>query len=123
MKSLGKDQLHLGIQGPLKEGSKHQARPFRKMFGRGSHGESDADILRREHAPPMRIAHLLDDYSILKIAEMWSLSERTIRRMFEGEKGAVNWGRAKSRRKRCYQTLRIPESVMLRVYQRIRKAG
>jgi transcriptional regulator GlxA family with amidase domain len=62
-------------------------------------------------------------YSILEIAEMWSLSERTIRRMFEGEEGVVNWGRAESRRKRCYQTLRIPESVMLRVYQRIRKAG
>ena len=48
------------------------------------------------------------------------LPQRTV---FEGEKGAVNWGRAESRRKRCYQTLRIPESVMLRVYQRIRKAG
>jgi len=62
-------------------------------------------------------------FSVLELAEMWSLSERTIRRMFEGEEGVVNWAHAESRRKRRYQTLRIPESVMLRVYQRIRKAG
>lgn len=62
-------------------------------------------------------------FSVLELAEMWSLSERTIRRMFEGEEGVVNWAHAESRRKRHYQTLRIPESVMLRVYQRIRKAG
>jgi transcriptional regulator GlxA family with amidase domain len=62
-------------------------------------------------------------FSVLDLAEMWSLSERTIRRMFEGEEGVVNWAHTESRRKRRYQTLRIPESVMLRVYQRIRKAG
>jgi transcriptional regulator GlxA family with amidase domain len=62
-------------------------------------------------------------YSVLEMAAMWSLSERTIRRMFDGEEGVVNWGHSGMRRKRAYQTLRIPESVMLRVYQRIRKAG
>jgi transcriptional regulator GlxA family with amidase domain len=62
-------------------------------------------------------------YSVLDVAQMWSLSERTIRRMFDGEEGVVNWARAEGRYKRHYQTLRIPESVMLRVYQRIRKAG
>jgi hypothetical protein len=62
-------------------------------------------------------------YSVIELAEMWSLSERTIRRMFDGEVGVVNWGHAGIRRKRGYQTLRIPESVMLRVYRRIRKAS
>jgi transcriptional regulator GlxA family with amidase domain len=62
-------------------------------------------------------------YSILEIAKMWSLSERTIRRMFDGEEGVVNWEHAESKRKRHYQTLRIPESVMMRVYQRVRKTG
>ena len=62
-------------------------------------------------------------YSVIEIARMWSLSERTIRRIFDGEEGVVNWGHAGIRRKRAYQTLRIPESVMLRVYQRIRKTG
>jgi transcriptional regulator GlxA family with amidase domain len=46
-------------------------------------------------------------YSILELAEMWSLSERTIRRMFDGEEGVMNWAHAESRRKRRYQTLRI----------------
>lgn len=62
-------------------------------------------------------------YSVLEIANMWSLSERTVRRMFDGEEGIVNWARSEGRYKRHYQTLRIPESVMLRVYQRIRKAS
>ena len=62
-------------------------------------------------------------YSVIEIARMWSLSERTIRRIFDGEEGVVNWGHASIRRRRAYQTLRIPESVMQRVYQRIRKTG
>ena len=62
-------------------------------------------------------------YTVLEIAKMWSLSEHTIRRIFHNEEGVVNWGRADNRRKRHYLTLRIPESVMLRVYQRIRKAS
>lgn len=62
-------------------------------------------------------------YSVIELAQIWSLSERTIRRMFDGEEGVVNWARAEGRYKRHYQTLRIPESVMLRVYQHIRKAG
>jgi transcriptional regulator GlxA family with amidase domain len=62
-------------------------------------------------------------YSVIELAEMWSLSERTICRMFDGEEGVVNWAHTENRRKRHYQTLRIPESVMLRVYQRLRKAG
>lgn len=68
-------------------------------------------------------------YSVLEIAKMWSLSERTIRRMFDGEEGVLHWkngegtGRRSYRAKRGYQTLRIPESVMMRVYQRIRAAS
>jgi hypothetical protein len=38
-------------------------------------------------------------------------------------RGRGELGHASIRRKRAYQTLRIPESVMLRVYQRIRKTG
>lgn len=62
-------------------------------------------------------------YSVLEVATMWSLSERTIRRIFEEEPGVINWGHAETRRKRRYQTLRIPESVLKRVYQRIQKAS
>lgn len=63
-------------------------------------------------------------YSVLQIAEMWSLSEKTVRRMFEKEEGVLLWGSPETRRKRGYITLRIPESVMLRVhFQRTKRAG
>jgi len=63
-------------------------------------------------------------YSVLQIAEMWSLSEKTVRRMFEDEEGVLQWGSSETRRKRGYITLRIPESVMLRVHrERTRRAS
>jgi MarR-like DNA-binding transcriptional regulator SgrR of sgrS sRNA len=63
-------------------------------------------------------------YSVGEIADRWSLSEKTIRRMFENEEGVLQWGSPETRRKRGYMTLRIPESVMLRVHrERARRAG
>ncbi len=55
-------------------------------------------------------------YTVLEIAEMWSLSEKTVRRMFEQEEGVLQWGSPETRRKRGYITLRIPESVLQRVH-------
>jgi hypothetical protein len=55
---------------------------------------------------------------------MWTLSEKTIRRMFDEEPGVLQWGSPETRRKRGYQTLPIPESILLRVHQkREQKAG
>lgn len=63
-------------------------------------------------------------YSVSEIAKMWALSEKTVRRMFEDEEGVLQWGSPETRRKRGYITLRIPESVMLRVHhQRSRRSG
>lgn len=63
-------------------------------------------------------------YSVGEIAERWGLSEKTIRRMFENEEGVLQWGSPETRRKRGYITLRIPESVMLRVHrQRTQRAS
>lgn len=63
-------------------------------------------------------------YSVGEIAERWGLSEKTIRRMFENEDGVLQWGSPETRRKRGYITLRIPESVMLRVHrERARRAS
>jgi hypothetical protein len=63
-------------------------------------------------------------YSVAEISEMWALSEKTVRRMFEGEDGVLQWGSPETRRKRGYITLRIPESVLLRVHRRReRQAG
>jgi len=62
-------------------------------------------------------------YSIPELAELWGLSERTIRRMFENEPGVLCWGSSESRFKRGYKTLRVPETVMLRVHRQLRIAG
>lgn len=63
-------------------------------------------------------------YSVSEIAKMWALSEKTVRRMFENEDGVLQWGSPETRRKRGYITLRIPESVLLRVHrERTRRAS
>ena len=56
-------------------------------------------------------------YSVVEVAEKWGLSEKTIRRMFEDEEGVLQWGSPETRYKRGYITLRIPESVLLRVHR------
>jgi len=60
-------------------------------------------------------------YSVGDLAKAWGLSTNTIRRMFEGEPGVLEWGTTESRFARGYKTLRIPESVMMRVHRRLRK--
>ena len=62
-------------------------------------------------------------YSVRDLANLWNLSDRTIRRMFVGEPGVVEWGACERRMKRAYKTLRIPESVARRVHRRLRKAS
>lgn len=62
-------------------------------------------------------------YSVSELASLWGLSERTIRRMFENEPGVLCWGSSESRNKRGYKTLRVPETVMLRVHRQLQIAG
>ncbi len=62
-------------------------------------------------------------YSVSELAQLWGLSEKTIRRMFFDEPGVVKWGHEEGRFKRAYMTLRIPESVMQRVHRRLRQIG
>lgn len=71
----------------------------------------DNDICRERH------------YSVAELAELWNLSENTIRRMFENEPDVLQWGTTEGRFKRRYRTLRIPERVVLRVHRQLRAAG
>lgn len=71
---------------------------------------------REQHAPS---AALEKHYSIAEIAELWALSEKTVRRMFEGEPGVMAWGSLGSVGKRAYRSMRIPESVMMRIHSRV----
>jgi DNA-binding transcriptional regulator YhcF (GntR family) len=59
-------------------------------------------------------------YSPEQIAERWSLSPDTVRRLFQDEPGVFKLGAPLSTRgKRRYVTLRIPESVAARVRREI----
>lgn len=60
-------------------------------------------------------------YSINEISQLWGLSERTIRRIFEEEQGVVEIHNRKSRHKRAYVTRKVPESVVKRVHQKLQR--
>ena len=62
-------------------------------------------------------------YSVIEIAKLWALSEKTVRRMFEREPGVIRWSREEKLHKRGYRTLRVPETVLHRVHRKLRKAS
>jgi predicted transcriptional regulator len=59
-------------------------------------------------------------YSIAEIAEAWGLCWKTVRRLLDGEPGVVTIGHPGNERRRRYQTVRVPESVLARIHQRMR---
>ena len=85
-----------------------------------SHEFRSPDLLR---IPPSGSAVFEKHYSVKELATLWSFSERTIRRMFTGESGVLEWMQEETRSKRSYRTWRIPESVALRVYRKMRRAS
>jgi hypothetical protein len=50
---------------------------------------------------------------------MWGLSERTVRRMLADQAGILRLGQEATSRRRRYLTLRVPESVLTRIYERL----
>ncbi len=59
-------------------------------------------------------------YAVGEVADMWNLSDETIRRLFRDEPGVIKIGDEERRRKRSYFVLRIPESVVLRVHEKLK---
>jgi hypothetical protein len=60
-------------------------------------------------------------YSVAEIAELWSVSACTVRRMFENEPGVLSWGKEERVGwHRRYRSMRIPESIMIRIHERLR---
>jgi hypothetical protein len=62
-------------------------------------------VLERHYAPD-------------ELGQLWNLSADTVRRLFEREPGVLVIERATGRARR-YRTLRIPESVALRVHRQL----
>jgi hypothetical protein len=59
-------------------------------------------------------------YSVAEVAELWSLSDTTVTRLFRDQPGVVRLScptLLKTRKRRSRVTLRIPESVIQRVHQ------
>lgn len=64
-------------------------------------------------------------FSSKELGEAWGISDTKVRRLFSGEPGILLIGepsrRLGKKLKRRYFTMRIPESVANRVYERLRK--
>lgn len=64
-------------------------------------------------------------FSSKELGEAWGISDTKVRRLFKGEPGVVLIGEPSRRLgrklKRSYFTMRIPESVAIRVYERMRQ--
>jgi len=69
------------------------------------------------------MAALEKHYSPQEVAEIWGLSDDKVRRLFQDEPGVLKVGEPSQRLgrklKRRYFMLRIPESVVIRVHQRL----
>jgi hypothetical protein len=57
-------------------------------------------------------------YTPRDLANLWQLSENSIRRLFQDEPGVFKLGDSNPRGRRGYTTLRIPEDVALRVWRK-----
>jgi hypothetical protein len=58
-------------------------------------------------------------YSVKEIADLLNLSQDSVRKLFQNEPGVVVLGDQRSKYKRRYTTLRIPESVLGRLLRRM----
>jgi hypothetical protein len=58
-------------------------------------------------------------FTVKELASLWNLSEDTVRRCFQRERGVVEVTGRKKMSKRRYATLRIPESVAIRVHAKM----
>jgi hypothetical protein len=56
-------------------------------------------------------------YTPKELAEIWQLSENSIRRLFQDEPGVFILGDSNPRGRRGYTTMRIPEAVALKVFR------
>jgi hypothetical protein len=98
-----------------------QAQAVRRIFSTDPRLIETPNPLRPEY--PSVDSSLEKHYSVIEISKLWGLSENTIRRMFTGEPGVIEWGSEEGRFKRAYKTMRVPESVLHRVHRRLVKTS
>jgi hypothetical protein len=59
---------------------------------------------------------------VREIAELWGLSDASVVRMFKQEPGVLGVNNSRRKHARDHKTLRIPQSVMDRVHQKLEVA-
>lgn len=59
-------------------------------------------------------------YKVREVAALTGFSRTTVTRMFRNEPGVILMGRARSDKRRGYQSLRIPRAVYERVVSRLK---
>jgi len=62
-------------------------------------------------------------FKVDEVAVLWNMSPDTVRRIFLEEPGVIRYTRPRSKYKRSYSTILIPESVLNRVYRRMMVAA
>lgn len=84
----------------------------------GVHSSTNTTAVQGESTSPPIFAER--HYTVAEIAEMWNLSPDAVRGLFKNEPGVLIFKDAGPfRSKRRYTTLRIPASVVERVYRRL----
>ena len=56
-------------------------------------------------------------YTVAELAEMWKFSTEFVRQIVRGEPGVTEWVRQQPGRRR-YRVIRVPQSVVERLYRR-----
>ena len=59
-------------------------------------------------------------FSIKEVAVLWKLSPGVVRAIFRDRQDVLRIGHGETRSKRGYTTLRIPQSIVERVYAELR---
>jgi hypothetical protein len=59
-------------------------------------------------------------YTVQEIAELWGYSRQTVSRIFRNESGVLKITNARSKNRRIHITLRVPESVLIRMHNRLK---
>jgi hypothetical protein len=60
-------------------------------------------------------------YAPAEVAALWNLNVETIRRLFQNEPGVMVLQAPVKRGRRPYKTIRIPQTVLERVHQRLQR--
>jgi hypothetical protein len=76
----------------------------------------------QKKTPPANDSAFERHYTVQEVSELWHLDAKMVRKIFANEPGVVSLGSDEGRYRRAYKTLRIPESVMLIVHRKMRKA-